>query len=367
VTAAPALASAVKVKVTVFNGKTPGQALVFDKPVVTVGRGPENDVVFGNDARMSRNHLEIRWSDGKLTVRNLSQKNFILVNGERTEEMALDGLALIQAGDTTLQVQVEDALKPGPILESLQLESNAERTMVVKTERPPVASPPRTPPPAPASRHQNVSTPPTPSFHSSASSSRNHSAPPPRSVSAGSRSSGSRLRFYMIIAIVGGGLFWLLNSDPSKKKREVNIRTDGDVTRAIEESARAVQEIQKQQSSTGQDSVQYKAAQEHYIRGFRDYRQGQYARSIQSFQAALSFYPNHELARKYYVQAQRKFEAQIDFELSQGRKYYQKNNYKMCQSSFASVMIMVKDSSKPKYKEAKQFYDECSLRLEGRI
>jgi len=38
----------------------------------------------------------------------------------------------------------------------------------------------------------------------------------------------------------------------------------------------------------------------------------------------------------------------------------------MCQASFAHVMIMLKDSSKPKYKEAKQNYDECNIRTEGK-
>ena len=83
--------------------------------------------------------------------------------------------------------------------------------------------------------------------------------------------------------------------------------------------------------------------------------------------ATLSFYPNHELARKYLIQAQRKFDASVDTNMSLGRKYYQKQNYKMCQASFANVMIMLKDNSKPKYKEAKQLYEECNLRLEGRF
>jgi len=136
--------------------------------------------------------------------------------------------------------------------------------------------------------------------------------------------------------------------------------------RKIEESANKVLELRKQQENSAQNTVQYQAAQEHYIKGFRDYRQKQYARAIQSFQAALSFYPQHELARKYYVQAQRKFDESIDQSMSLGRKYYKKQNFQMCQSSFAQVMIMLKDTSKPKYREAKQMYDECSLRLEGR-
>ena len=176
--------------------------------------------------------------------------------------------------------------------------------------------------------------------------------------------SNPRVRFYLIIAVVGILGYLILGDGVGSKKQEVNLRTEGDVARAIEDSANAVKELKKQQETSGQDTIQYKAAQEHYIKGFRDYRQGQYARAMQSFQAALSFYPSHELARKYLIQAQRKFDEMVDLGMSQGRKYYQKQNYKFCQSSFANVMIMVKDSTKPKYKEAKQFYDECSLRAE---
>ena len=125
--------------------------------------------------------------------------------------------------------------------------------------------------------------------------------------------------------------------------------------------------MKKQQLLSGQNSMQYKAAQENYVKGFRDYRQGQYARAIQSFQAALSFYPNHELARKYILLAQRKFDEMVNYNMSQGRKYYQKQNYKMCQSAFANVMVMLKDSTKPKYIEAKQLFDECNLRTEAKF
>ncbi len=411
-TAAKALGSTLKFKITVFSGKNPGKSFVFDKSLVTIGRDPENDLVFANDPRMSRSHLEIRFQAGKLSVKNISQKNHVLVNNERVEEKILEGPAFLQVGETSLQLQVEEAVKSvatkapaanipapkppappptsgfnsiaqtsssSPVSDSIpwttpsspgtQSTSKTSALTVVgsKAQQPvaksqPASTPaaPRTPPPPPSMNSYQT----PPAMPSSQSASSMSDLRPAKTASSGG---GSRVRFYSTIVVVGLFFAWVLNDTSKTKKTEVNIRTEGDVSRAIEESARAVQEIQKKQNESGQDSIQYRAAQEHYIRGFRDYRQGQYARAMQSFSAALSFYPSHELARKYYVQAQRKFEAQIDFAMSQGRKYYQKNNFKMCQSAFANAMIMVKNASSPKYKEAKQFYDECRLHQEDRI
>lgn len=188
----------------------------------------------------------------------------------------------------------------------------------------------------------------------------------PSSAGAGASRSG-RSTFYGIIIVIGLGMAWLLNSETSSKKKSVEFRTEEDVSKAVDESVKAIQEIQNSQRKSGMDSVQYKAAQENYIKGFRDYRQGQYARAMQSFQAALALFPNHELAIKYYNRSKSKIQSQIDEMLSLGRSYYQKSNYKLCQSSFANAMVMIKDLNDPKYKEAKQFYNECSLRLEGRF
>jgi pSer/pThr/pTyr-binding forkhead associated (FHA) protein len=344
-TAAPILARTLKYRLTVSNGGIPGQSFVFDKSVVTIGRGPENDVVFANDARMSRAHVEIRLHLGQIIVRNISQKNTLYVNGEKVEEKTLSESASIQVGETVLKLELE-AEPVAPLVVA-----KAGGSVV------PRPTPSTAPPPSTARPIQNFSSPAGPP------------PPPPQrsqSLSGPSVGGNSRVRFYLILAVILGLGLWLFSSDDAAKKKETPLRSEGDVVRAIEESAQAVQEIRKKQEASGQDSLQYKSAQEHYIKGFRDYRQGQYARAMQSFQAALSFYPSHELARKYLLQSQRKFEALIDSNMAQGRKYLQKQNYRMCQSSFASVMIMVKDATKPKYREAKQLYDECSLYLEGR-
>lgn len=372
-TAAPVLARTLKYKINVMHGTDAGKSHVFEQPLLKIGRGPENDLIFANDPKMSRLHAEIYCHLGQLVIRNVSQRNYILVNGEKVEEKTITGLGLVQIGETLLQIQLDLAASPGPTPAPVPVPVPASSAAPVATLNAPSVkeapnliskSSPTNPLPEtfarPSGQNPSVSPVQKPNAQSSGFG---MSGKPGRTPSNGS----SRFKMYAIVAVVGLSLYWLLDDSGRTKKPEVNIRTEGDVVRAIEDSMKAVQELKKQQQTSGQDSIQYQMAQEHYLKGFRDYRQSQYSRAIQSFQAALSFYPTHELARKYFIQAQRKFEEEVDRHMSQGRKYYQRQNYRMCQSSFASVMIMVKDPVKPKYREAKQFYDECSLRLEGRF
>ncbi len=362
-TAAPVIARSLKIAIRVVNGSEQGKTWSFEKPIVSIGRGSENDMVFANDPKMSRNHAELRAQNGQLYIRNLSQKNFILVNGEKVEEKLITGQVEIFIGETTIQVKVEQPLVVPPTQPLFPIQQNPQAMVqnnlatTGQKQFQPVGiefSKPSAWDPQVSPKDSVKNAPP-------------RQRPPPSMSTDNDLLSNPRVRFYAIIAVVGILTAWLVLDGGSKKKEEVHLRTEGDVARAIEESANAVRELKKQQEITGQDSIQYKSAQEHYIKGFRDYRQGQYARAMQSFQAALSFYPAHELARKYYLQSQRKFDEMVDQSMSLGRKYYQKQNFRMCQSSFANVMIMLKDPTKPKYKEAKQRYEECSLRTEGKF
>lgn len=176
----------------------------------------------------------------------------------------------------------------------------------------------------------------------------------------------NRFLFYTIAAIVIGAILFVANSGQKKNKAE-DLRTSEEVAQEIVRSENLLKELQKKQEDSGEQSVQYKMAQEHYIKGFRDYRNGQFSRAIQSFQAALSFYPRHVLAEKYLTISKRKFDEIAQFNMNQGRKYLAKNNHRMCASSFSKVMIMIKDPTHPTYKEAKQLFDECQFYLQGRF
>jgi tetratricopeptide (TPR) repeat protein len=115
------------------------------------------------------------------------------------------------------------------------------------------------------------------------------------------------------------------------------------------------------------DTVQYRRAQENFIRGFRDFQQGQYARSREAFQVVLNLDPENELAKRYYHLAQIKFDEMVKFSMIQGNRYREKKNWRMCQSSYTLVLTMLQNrKDDPTFKEAKQFFEECKLNLEGR-
>ena len=315
-TAAPVLARSLKYSLQISQGENEGQVYSFDRPTMTIGRSPQNDLILANDPKISRVHVELKIESGFLKITNKSERNFILIDDEKLEHKFVQKNSKLQIGDTILQIKIENS---APVM----------------------AAVPATPSVAPVMNNSVGAT------RTGVNPERTQQFKPMPNAGG-----NSRARFYMIILVVGGLAAWLVLDGGNKKKPELGLRTEGDIVRAIEESTAAVKELKKQQDNSGQNTIQYRSAQEHYVKGFRDYRQRQYARAMQSFQAALSFYPSHELARKYLVQAQRKFEESVDSNMSLGRKYYERQNFKLCQSSFANVMIMLKDSSKPKYREA---------------
>ena len=105
--AAPKVKEAIKFSVEVTNGPHAGMRLNFAKGSVTIGRGPENDIVLANDPRTSRQHAEIKQRDGEFLVVNLSSKNFIMVNGQGTESQVLKQGDVIQIGESELRFSAE--------------------------------------------------------------------------------------------------------------------------------------------------------------------------------------------------------------------------------------------------------------------
>ncbi|MNL12699.1 hypothetical protein D3C87_1335720 [compost metagenome] len=180
--------------------------------------------------------------------------------------------------------------------------------------------------------------------------------------------SSSRARFYGIIVVLGL-VGWFLFS-PSKK----GVNKDANAIRSSVVSLQDVNEADKRSQELltikkeKYDTVQYRRAHENFIRGFRDFQQGQYARARESFQVVLNLDPENELAKRYYHLAQIKFDELVKFNMIQGNRYREKRNWRMCQSNYTNVMTMLQNRrDDPTYKEAKQFFEECTLNVEGRF
>lgn len=325
-------------KVSITGGL---QQLVFNKPIVTVGRDPDCDVVLESDLKVSRKHFKFEMRGAQLWIKNISEKNSIFVNQMKIDELQITDTCSVQVGDTILKVEVEPAFgfqpkQPPPIhLKSLE-PLYEEKTKVAN--------------------QFGMDSSPQPLFIE----------PQKREKTSGnsqvSSSNQKTIIYFVLILIIGSYLFF--DNKPSQKVSEgLKPRLQVEVSQSLVRSQDAVSKILEDKEKSGQNTLQYKTAQEHYLKGFRDYQNGQYGRAIQSFQAALSFYPKHDLALKYHTQAVAQQEKLIQFHLNQGLQNRGRNNFRLCKASYQKVMILVKDSTNPAYIQAKQFFDECSLRI----
>jgi hypothetical protein len=87
---------------TLLEGGVPSRTFSLAKPVVTLGRLPESDVVVA-DAGASRQHARIANANGEFVLTDLGSTNGTLVNDEPVRERALLDGDRITIGETVLE------------------------------------------------------------------------------------------------------------------------------------------------------------------------------------------------------------------------------------------------------------------------
>ena len=75
---------------------------------LTIGRAADNDVVV-RDERVSRHHARIAGRRGSLVLSDLGSTNGTEVNGQRVSDVVLGAGDRIRMGETTLEVEVDEA------------------------------------------------------------------------------------------------------------------------------------------------------------------------------------------------------------------------------------------------------------------
>lgn len=373
--AAPQLKHGHKFKITFQRGTLAGQSMTFDKAVVNVGRGTENELILLNDLRASRHHAEIRWDGEHLKIVNVSSKNYIAVNGSQVETAVLESGSIVMIGESEFRVDLEDQhqqAEPKTKVVSEPNEPVVVQMPVLQQTKPSPLRPSMAPAVPPSHgvmggaagghmQHYSTNLPGTAGIPHAP---HHHQPGRPRSTSRSRQKSDSgRVRFYGIVLVIGLVFYWLMSSNNAQKK-ELTFRSTEQIEKDIEASREELKEFAARKEKL--DNVQFKRAQENYIRGFRDYKQGNYGRARESFQVVLNLDPDNELAKRYYQLARLKFDEMVKFHMLQGNRYREKKNWRMCKSSYFNVMTMVANNQDPVFKEAKQYYDQCSLAQEGR-
>ncbi|HEX6332060.1 MAG TPA: DUF3662 and FHA domain-containing protein [Actinomycetota bacterium] len=87
---------------TLYEGGQPSRTYALAKPVVTLGRLPESDVVV-NDPGASRQHARISNTAGDYVLSDLGSTNGTLVNDQTVRERALADGDRITIGETVLE------------------------------------------------------------------------------------------------------------------------------------------------------------------------------------------------------------------------------------------------------------------------
>ncbi len=346
-----------KIVVTITGGPHKGESFTLDKNTFTVGRGPENQIILPNDSKMSRTHIRVNKENLILKIENQSKRNPIFYQGIFKEivEMVANGRIVI--GDSELSFDWIDTIT--------------------------TANPPSLPP-------QNISQPPT--THQIQTQKQNaqlqvftrqqiqqpiqqtpdpYKPIPAKKGSQGNnanKNSNSNKNMLIVVVLIIAVVLFLMPEEKKKPKKGSALRTIEEYENEIKESKELAEQykINKKINEDGSLNRQFESAQTYYVKGFRDYRNGQYSRSISSFQAALSFDPNHILAKKYLNLSLQKYDSLTQFNMNQARRYREKSNFRLCKSAAQQVLILRRDPNDSIYKEAKQILDECDILSKGR-
>lgn len=359
-----------EIELEIVSGPHIGQRFSFkDKESITIGRGPENDVILANDLRASRFHAELKFADGNYYVYNRASKNYILINGIKDEQALVANKANVTVGETEFKV-----IYPGMTQNSSLNKSNSASgvsavnnvsTSAITFKSP--LQPASTPKQSPLQVVNNASYTPPVTFQPA-------SPPVAPNMAAGQMPQQPRVKrpkppvkksSNQIPMIIGAVIFIaLIFIMTSKKDDEVKPRGNPIVTPILEDEVR----LKNSEELLAKSREQLKSldsrkmmARQFLVSGMREYRNGQYHKAIEYLASAFQSDPTLEEAAKYHMRAKQNLDKLIDHNFAEGKKYRESSNYRMCKASFQTVLFYIKNNMKhPRYIEAKQYYDECS-------
>lgn len=310
---------ATEIYLTVLNGPETGVAYRLLGQQVSLGRDADNDVVI-HDNRSSRRHarLELRGSD--YWIVDLGSQNGVLLNGQVTRQAALKSGDILRFGDTDYRF-------------------GSPSQMTVLGSSPPV------PQPSPAlDRPMN----PMPSMDG---------------TSIGrmpQRKTGSGL--FLVIGVIAAAAYFIFGTSAGKRLGLI-LKSDDAVDSQIETITQANEKTEQEIARKGKDTQQYTEAQAFYMRGFREFREGNYGRAIQNFEAALALYPNHPLAKRYLDRSRLKLNELVTTALERGERDFGNQKYQKAYNEYRTVILLTNDGNNKSYQMAKKRMESIELIL----
>lgn len=374
--AAPQQKPGIKVKLSVLKGPHSGQVFELNKPVFTIGRGPENDIVLLDDPLVSRSHAQLSVVDRDLEISNLSSKNAVIVGGESVQKWKIVNNSSFTIGDSELIVEYDlgpAATAAGVSASAAISITNVAPASIAKKKPADVLQlKPKIP------QKSDAASVPAPISSQSLSTyqqaiyplSKMGGAYTSQTKSATYSSEPSAMKLYLIMAIIIGGFYYYF-SEPSKKgkvKRAApTLRYEDEVKVKMASKKEIDLEVERETRSRERSkSPQAFRIEESFVRGMRDFQLGNYTRAQEFFQLVLNLDSDHVLAKRYLYLSKVRFDELVQEKLMLGESYFKKHNFRMCESLYRQVMDMLNGkNSEQKFQLASKKSRECELAAEG--
>lgn len=332
----------INIQLVVQNGPHKGQRFVFSKEKISIGRSPENDIVLINDPMISRQHAIITVANNEVEISNLSQKNFVLVNGEKVHKWKLTNDTVFLLGDSEFLIHID-----------LGKSVVAVKPAAVKLVTPQAAAAPKSQAAIPAMPRpkpvmQSAPKMSMPQVQVQQQPKMNFQQAMPSAPPAKPGIDPGKMRFYIIVAAVVGLAVWFFsNSDTGKPKVKKDLlKYNDEVSVLLDKNKMEEGEINRQKKKDSKQSYEVLQFETNFAKGLRDYQLGNYSLAMESLQKAVRFKPDDALARNYLYLSKVRLDELVKQKMVLGDSYYQRNNFKMCASLYQQVIDMLQGQAK---------------------
>ncbi len=303
--------SAGELLLTIMSGEDKGVFYKILGETISIGRNNDNDIVL-KDNKASRHHARLERRGGGCWIKDLESSVGTLLNGKFVSESILKEGDLIRIGDTSIRF--------GP----------GQKMAIMGTPPVPLGLP---------------SVQPLPKF-----SNRKSSSTAPQK---------NPFIFIIAIGIIIAGT--LLTKSQISNGKKMHLRDESAYDQQITGSDEFNQSQEQVILEKGKDTQQYSEAQGFYLRGFREFRENNFGRAIQDFEAALALYPNHPLAKRYLDRSRLKNNQLITQSLERGERDFQNEKYMNAFNEYRTVILLTNDPKNKNYQLAQKRIETIQL------
>jgi len=337
---APARSATPELILTVLTGPEAGVVYKLVGDIISLGRAPENDVIL-QDNRSSRNHARIERRGSDYWIVDLESTAGVVVNGAAMKEAPLKMGDEITVGSTSLRFGA-----PQP----LSLVNTSAQTVIIAGA------------PAPTGFSGQV-----PLAKNTSLGSPDPQAAgwlPPVMPSNNVPSGDDNRNFFILLAVAAlaiSAIFWGKSHSSGNKKD--SVKDDMAMEEEIQDMTQTNQKRQEEIMAKGKDTQQYAEAQAFYLRGFREFEDGNYGRAVQNFEAALALYPDHPLAKRYLERSRLKNNELVTQALERGEKDFELERYTNAFNEYRTVLLLTNDPNNKNFQLAQQRIEAINLIL----